>query len=134
MRRGLNQPMTGADRRLGRPLLLYDARHGLCRRFVSLVIRADRAATISIASLVGREGAALLREHPVLGAYDSAIWIPTEGPALVESDAILAALDHVGGLWSRIAGIARRVPLPLRTAVYGWFARRPSRRLRLLRD
>ena len=117
----LDRPVAPAGRIRG-PLLLYDARCSVCRRFVSIVVRADHTGTISIASLVGRYGDAVRREYPAFGAHDSAIWIPRDGPALAETDAILAALDYVGGIWSVVVRVARLAPRRWRNRAYRWFA------------
>ena len=104
------------------PLLLYDARCSVCRRFVSLVIHADRTGTISIAPLVGRHGDAARRVNPAFGTHESAVWIPREGPALAEPDAIFAALHHLGGRGRWLAAVGHLVPRALRNAAYRAFA------------
>jgi predicted DCC family thiol-disulfide oxidoreductase YuxK len=129
----LGRPRPVAERASGGPLLLYDARCGVCRRFVSLVVHADRAGTISIAPLVGHQGDDVRRHYPAFGARDSAIWVPRDGRALAETDAILAALAHVGGIWSFVAKVGGRVPRHWRNRAYRWFAgnRRRSARFGL---
>jgi len=118
----LGQPREAEGRSLSGPLLLYDTRCGVCRRFVSLVIHADRAGTIRIAPLVGRHGDAARRANPALGTRESAVWISGVGPALAESEAILAALHHVGGAWKWLAVAGGTVPPALRNGAYRWFA------------
>ena len=118
----LGQPRAVEGRSPSGPLLLYDAQCSVCRRFVSLVIHADTRGTISIAPLVGRHGDALRRTHPVFGARESAVWIPRTGPALAQSDAILAALRHLGGGWKWLADLAGHVPRKFRNGAYRWFA------------
>jgi predicted DCC family thiol-disulfide oxidoreductase YuxK len=104
------------------PLLLYDARCSVCRRFVTLVVHADRSGKIRIAPLVGPYGDALRRTHPVFGARESAVWIPRNGPALAQSDAILAVLHHLGGGWRWLAALGAVIPRSFRNAAYRWFA------------
>ena len=118
----LGQPREVEGRARYGPLLLYDARCSVCRRFISLVIHADRGGTISIAPLDGRHGDALRRTHPVFGTRESAVWIPRFGPALAQSDAILAVLDHLGGRWRWLAKLGGLVPRAFRNAAYRWFA------------
>ncbi len=118
----LGQPREVEGRSRSGPLLLYDARCSVCRRFVSLVVHADRSGTISIAPLVGRHGDAVRRINPAFGTHESAVWIPSEGPALAESDAILAALHHLGGRGRWLAAVGDVVPRALRNAAYRAFA------------
>ena len=118
----LGQPRAVEGRSPSGPLLLYDARCSVCRRFVSLVIHADTRGTISIAPLDGRHGDAMRRACPVFGARESAVWIPRQGPALAQSDAILAVLQHLGGSWKRLADAGALVPRGFRNGAYRWFA------------
>jgi len=118
----LAQPREVEGRSRSGPLLLYDARCSVCRRFVSLVVHADRTGTICIAPLVGRHGDAARRVNAAFVTYESAVWIPREGPALAESDAILAALQHLGGRGRWLAAVGHLVPRALRNAAYRAFA------------
>ena len=118
----LGRPLELEGRSRSGPLLLYDARCSVCRRFVSLVIHADRAETIRIAPLVGRHGDAARRATPGFGIGESAVWIPHEGHALAQSDAILAALHFLGGGWRWLALAGRVIPRRVRNAAYRWVA------------
>lgn len=118
----LGQAREVLGRSASGPLLLYDARCSVCRRFVTFVVHADRSGTIRIAPLVGSHGDALRRTHPVFGARESAVWIPRNGPAVAQSDAILAVLRHLGGGWKLVAALGAAVPAAFRNAAYRWFA------------
>lgn len=104
------------------PLLLYDARCSVCRRFVEMVVRADHAGKLRIAPLRSVFGDAVRRERTEFSAIDSAIWIPEDGPAVHRSAAVLGVLSYLGGGWRILAGIGRLVPRPLRDALYRGFA------------
>lgn len=105
------------------PLLLYDDRCGVCRRFVSMLIGADRTGTLRIAPLDCAVGDALRREHPKLEARDSAVWIRQDGTVTTHSDAILDAIDYLGGTLSPLSKLLRGiVPQLLRDRAYKAFA------------
>jgi predicted DCC family thiol-disulfide oxidoreductase YuxK len=105
------------------PLLLYDERCSVCRRFVSLVVRADARGKLRIAPLQSPRGEALRRDHPQFAAKDSAVWVPPSGAPLGYSDAILEALAYLGGGWRVVAGLGRLIPRAVRDWAYRAFAR-----------
>ncbi len=105
------------------PVLFYDEECSLCRRFVALVLAADRRGQLRIAPLHGTHADGIRRFHPEFGAMDSALFLPREGPPLQRSDAILATLESIGGPWTVIAWLGRLVPRPLRDLVYRGFVR-----------
>lgn len=117
---GVPRPLLG--RSPSGPLLLYDERCSVCRRFVVLLIRADAEGVLRIAPLLGRHGRAVRQRQPELWKVSSAIWVPLFGPAVGQSEAILAALHYLGGKWRLLARIAGVVPRPLRDWVYRRFA------------
>lgn len=119
--RGVARRRAGA---LGQgPLLLYDDRCSVCRRFVSLVVGADRVGTLRIAPLDCAVGDALRREHPRLEARDSAVWIRPDGTVTTHSDAILDAIEYLGGALSPLSRLLRAiVSRPLRDRAYKAFA------------
>ena len=104
------------------PLLLFDERCSICRRLVAMVIHADAQGLLRIAPLQGRHGSAVRQRHPELGSVSSAVWVPLFGPAVGQSDAILAALEYLGNKWGMLARIGRLVPRPLRDWLYRRFA------------
>ena len=104
------------------PVLLYDDRCGVCRRFVAFVVRADRGGGIRIAPLESTLGAGLRGRYPEFDKQDSAVWLPAGGRPTGYSDAILDSLAWLGGGWKLLAGAGRLVPRPLRDWVYRLFA------------
>ncbi len=87
-----------------------------------MVIHADAQGLLRIAPLQGRHGSAVRRRHPELWTVSSAVWVPLFGPAVGQSDAILVALEYLGGKWRMLARIGRLVPRPLRDWLYRCFA------------
>jgi len=105
------------------PVLLYDARCGVCRRFVRFLVREDRRGRVRIAPLQSPLGAGIRGRYPEFNQRDSAVWLPPRGRPTGFSEAILDSLAFVGGRWGRLARIARLVPRPLRDGVYRLFSR-----------
>lgn len=100
------------------PLVVYfDGVCGLCNRFVDFLLRRDRQLR--------------LRFAPLQGTTATALSLPTESDTVVvmdgtrtlaRSDAALAALSSLGGLWVFTA-VLGLVPRPLRDGVYRFVAR-----------
>ena len=107
----------------GGPLLLYDQMCSVCRRFVSLLIRADAHGSLRIAPLQSPIGDVVRRDHPEFSARDSALWIQPNGHIVGYSDAILDSLEYLGGAWVPLARALRSVPRSLRDQAYTTFAR-----------
>jgi predicted DCC family thiol-disulfide oxidoreductase YuxK len=105
------------------PVLLYDARCGVCRRFVRFLVHKDRNGTVRIAPLQSPLGAGIRGRYPEFDKRDSAVWLPAKGRPTGFSEAILDTLAFVGGSWAMLARTARLVPRPLRDGIYRLFAR-----------
>ena len=106
------------------PVLFYDQRCSVCRRFIAWVIDADHSGLLRIAPLQGRRFEVTQRTHPEFDAKSSAIWFPRHGPPQSQSDAILAGLYYLGGIWRFLARTARLVPRAWRNRAYLAFASR----------
>ena len=104
------------------PVLFYDAGCSVCRRFIEFVVRADRGGPLRIAALRGSRAELLRASHADVMAVNSAIWVPVSGAPLNQSDAILAALEYLGGRWRWLARAGRLVPRGLRDVAYRSFA------------
>ncbi len=105
------------------PLLLYDDQCSVCRRFVSMVIGADRRGSLRIAPLSSPIGDALRRDRPALDARDSAIWVRSDGVISTHSDAVLDAIEYLGGTLTPLGKLLRGiVPRALRDRAYTAFA------------
>jgi predicted DCC family thiol-disulfide oxidoreductase YuxK len=115
--------------------ILYDGLCGLCDRWVRWLLARDRRAAFRFAPLQGATAAEVRARHPEL---NPALPPPDETVILVErpesagervrvrSDAALAIVARLGGLW-RLAALLRAVPRPLRDAAYRCIARRRKR-------
>lgn len=111
------------------PVLFFDERCSVCRRFVAWALAADHTGMLRLARLDGPRARRLQQDHPELAARDSALWVapgPTPGRPLRYADAILATLAYLGGAWGIAATLGRMVPRFLRDAIYRSFARHRS--------
>jgi predicted DCC family thiol-disulfide oxidoreductase YuxK len=114
------------------PVLLFDGECGLCMRCVKFLLAIDRAERLCFAPLQGDTAQAFLRARGLATEdFSSAIFVPAwpcrfDLPWLSRTDALLASLATVGGLW-RILAWLRVLPRPWRDAIYLWVARRRRR-------
>ena len=104
------------------PVLFYDARCGVCRRFIRMAVHADHKGLLRIAPLQGARGARLRDAYPEFARRESAIWISKGEQPKGFSDAILSTLDYLGGRWRMLARVGRVVPRSLRDWAYRTFA------------
>lgn len=109
-------------------VILYDGVCGLCDRTVRFVLRRDRAGRFRFATLQSDYAAAALARHGRDAAdLDSVcLMVDPDTPServLAKSDAILAILRDLGGIW-RILASARWLPRAWRDAAYDALARR----------
>ena len=105
-----------------RAVLLFDDRCSVCRRFLTFVIGLDRVGQLRIAPLQSLFGDTIRATHVEFSKRDSALFVQPDGTILAYSDAILATLEQVGGLWRTVARLLHRVPRRLRDRVYTAFA------------
>ena len=106
------------------PVLFYDARCGVCRRFIRMAVRADRKGLLRIAPLQGPLGEQLREVFPQFAKRESAVWVHPDAPPSGFSDAILSTLDYLGGRWRVLARVGRVVPRFARDWAYRTFARK----------
>ena len=110
------------------PVVLYDGVCGLCNRYVQFVLRRDRRGLFRFAALQSAFGTAALARHGMPLSPDPSSIVLLEAPgsrverARVRSDAVLAVLTGLGGVW-RLAALFRIVPRVVRDAVYDRVAR-----------
>jgi len=104
------------------PVLLYDARCGVCRRFVAFVVHSDHRGAMRIAPLQSTLGAGVRGRYPEFDQQDSAVWLPVRGRPSGFSDAILDSLAYLGGAWKVVARAGRLVPRRIRNGAYRLFA------------
>ena len=121
--------MTEGERNAieGRALLLYDGVCALCNGVVQFLIKRDKLDGFRFAPLQSSLGREVLARFGIL-TFPDGVMLLTDALTPAEhlyqrSDAVLAALQRLGGMW-RLAGKALRlVPHPLRDWVYGIVAR-----------
>lgn len=101
-------------------LIYFDGLCGLCDRFVRFVVARDRRGRYRFTPLQGTTARTRLPESPDPGALTTVV-LEEDGRFRVRSDAALAVLAGLGGLW-RLAALLRVIPRPLRDAVYDWIA------------
>lgn len=106
----------------GHPVLFYDARCGVCRRFIRMAVHADRKGLLRIAPLQGPLGDHLREVFPQFAKRESALWVHPGTPPSGFSDAILSTLDYLGGRWRVLARIGRVIPRFARDWAYRTFA------------
>jgi len=110
------------------PVLLFDGECGLCVRCVRLLLKADRRGRLHFAPLQGGAAQEFLRERGLATAdFDSAIYVQDwarrrETVLRFRSDALLAAVREVGGVWRFIAWL-QVLPQTCRDGFYRWVAR-----------
>ena len=105
---GQPQPLT----------VFFDGVCGLCNKFVDYLLSRDKGQTLRFAPLQGSTAA----EFPQLPRDIDAVVAAEPGRVLAGSDAALAAISRLGGLWVFVA-VLGLVPRPLRETIYAWVAR-----------
>ncbi len=116
-----NRPPPAGGPAVTGPIVYFDGVCNLCDGFVRFVLARDRRGRFRFASLQGETAGARLADR-LKG--DTAQTIILEDPERfrVRSDAALAILAGLGGLWPLAAGL-RVFPRPLRDLVYNFIAR-----------
>lgn len=106
-------------------IVLYDGGCGLCHRSVSFLARRDRDGSRFLFAPLGGETAGTRLGGGGLGQHPpgTVLVLDAEGTLRTRSDAVLHALDQLGGAWRIVAGAMRVVPRPLRDGVYRAVAR-----------
>ena len=112
-------------------VIFYDGVCGLCDRTVRFVLRRDHAGRFRFATLQSDYAAAALARHgrDATDLDSVCLLLDPDGPGerlLAKSDAVLAILDGLGGVW-RLAAAARWLPRGWRDAAYDALARRRYR-------
>lgn len=111
----------------GTTLVLYDGVCGLCNCLVQFLLRHDRRDQFRFAPLQSEFGQTLLHRHGLTtDNLDTVVVVaklaqPAER-AFVRSQAVLCALEQLGGCW-KLASVARIIPTPAREAAYKVIAR-----------
>lgn len=116
-------------------IIFFDGECLLCNGFVDLMLAIDRVGIFAMAPLQGQTAQALLPPLPK-AAEDWSMYYLEHGTLYSQSDAALAVMARLGGLWS-ILSWGRIIPRPLRNRLYRliarnryrWFGRRATCRM-----
>lgn len=105
------------------PVLLYDGECEVCAASVQFVLQREAPGRhhLYFAPLQGMVAADLRARFPALASADSVVWYtpsPDGGRILLRSDAVLAVLRHLGGVWKMLGVAGHLVPRPLRDYMY----------------
>lgn len=107
------------------PILFYDGDCGLCARSVQWTLRHDRVGAVRFAPLQGSTYAQFAAAGKP-ASLETVVFADERG-LHVRSDAVLALLGRIGGVWPVIAGVLRIVPPGLRDWGYRLVATRRRR-------
>ena len=112
-------------------VIFYDGVCGFCDRTVRFVLRRDPEGRFRFAPLQSAYAAAALARHGRdAGDLDSVALLldpdTDRERLLARSDAVVAILQGLGGVW-RLAALVRWLPRRLRDAAYDAFAKRRYR-------
>jgi predicted DCC family thiol-disulfide oxidoreductase YuxK len=106
----------------GGPVIVFDAECVLCSANAQFVLKHDKTGHFRLASMQGKSGAALYREHGMDPANPISIIIIEGKNMRQDSDAVLSIYEALGYPW-KLLGVLRIVPAFMRDPVYRWIAR-----------
>ena len=101
-------------------ILFFDGVCGLCNGLVDWLLPRDKHQRMKFSTLQGTTAKALLPVALTQDLDTVVVWY--RGKVLLRSDAILACLSELGGVWKLVA-LLKIIPRPLRDTVYGFIAR-----------
>jgi len=107
--------------------VLYDGVCGLCNRLNQFLLKRDRKDRLRFASLQSEFAQRVLRAHDLDAADLDTVYVVlnhgTAGEtALARSDAIIHAVQQLGGIW-KIISLGKLLPRSLKNAIYNVVAR-----------
>ena len=108
----------------GEDTVFYDGHCGLCQRSVRCMLAEDATGELFVFSPLG--SAHFTQTIPAAqraALPDSIVLRGADGTLLVKSNAVLRALDRLGGLWRVAALVGRLIPRPMRDVCYDGIAR-----------
>ena len=109
-------------------LVLYDGVCGLCNRTVQFLLRHDSHGRFRFAPLQSELARTLILLHGADATRLStmAVFMPaagTRGRLYLRSDAVIHALEGIGGGWRLLGRALRVIPRPVRDLGYRFLAR-----------
>jgi predicted DCC family thiol-disulfide oxidoreductase YuxK len=118
----LDGQRTGLSMSKQKPIVFFDGYCGLCNWFVNFALARDKNHRLLFAPLQGQMANTLLMKHEVVTAESVILYDRDSGKSYRESDAILFALIHIGGMF-KFASILRIIPRFIRDSAYRFIAR-----------
>jgi len=104
-------------------IVFYDGECGLCQGFVRFLLLCDREGRRFLFSpLQGRLITQLLDPVTLAALPDTLVMRGADGQVRIQSEAVLGALDRLGGFWRLVAILGRIAPRRVRDMVYAWVA------------
>jgi predicted DCC family thiol-disulfide oxidoreductase YuxK len=104
-------------------VLVFDGVCVLCSRWVSFVLRHDRANLYKFSAMQSPTGRALLIQHDINPDDPLSFLLLEDGLPFTDTDAIIRVLRSFGGLWRMSAAVACLMPRWMRDRGYRWIAR-----------
>ncbi len=102
--------------------IVFDGVCVLCNGWVDFLLKHDRRRRYRFAAMQTQAGRTLLRSNGLDAGDPMSFLLLDEKGARTESDAVIAVLTGLGGVW-RFAGMFRLLPRALRDPGYRWLAR-----------
>ena len=98
---------------MNNPTLYFDGYCAFCNGFVRFVLAEDQRHELRVAPL----------DHPsnhytLTNMSDTIILVDGQGVVHYKSDAVIATLNSMGGIWPIFASIMTAIPSPIRDAIY----------------
>jgi len=107
-----------------RNVVFYDGDCALCQGFVRFLLACDRDGHRFLFSpLQGHLITQIVPQEVREKLPDTLVLRTTDGQVRIRSEAVLGALDRLGGFWRVTGMLGRIVPRRIRDAVYAWVAR-----------
>lgn len=101
-------------------VVFFDGVCNLCNRSVDFLMRIDREERLKFASLQGETAQKRLPPDALL--LSTIVMTTNDEPRLFKkSEAVLKALEIVGGPWSLLV-VFRLIPVEIRDGIYDWVA------------
>lgn len=103
-------------------IVVFDGVCALCSGWVDFLLRRDPRSQFRFAAMQGETGRGLLAAHGLDPDDPMSFLLLDARGARTGSDAIVAVLCRLGGVW-RLAALLRLLPRSLRDALYRMLAR-----------
>ena len=102
--------------------IVFDGVCTVCSGWVEFLLKRDRCGRYRFAAMQTPAGRALLQAHGLDPDDPLSFLLVEDGSARTDSDAVIAVLVGLGGVW-RMTAAFRLLPRAVRDAAYRWLAR-----------